>query len=468
MTKIVAFICIFSGLIACNPNGNRSNSDEVKPNIIIIMADDMGYFDIGCYGSDIQTPNVDRLAKEGLMMTDFYSAAPNCSPARAGLLTGRTPSRTGVYDWVPANGPMHLPESEVTIAELLKDNGYATCHVGKWHLARWTNTDGILGPTPGDQGFDHWFAVDNNASPNHLNPVNFQRNGEKLGKLHGYSCQLVVEEGITWLKERGHNKKPFFLNVWFNEPHKKLASPPELIEKQPNLSPEDALYYANVENLDLAVGKLLNALDEMELTNNTLVLFTSDNGPWRTESAGYFRGKKSSLYEGGIREPGIIRWPGYVKANSKSDVPAGFIDVLPTICDITDIPLPENTNIDGASILPLLKDQDFEREQALFWFFYKSSPAAVLRSGEFVLTADPADIYRSKSHPFDQTDLDYIKDLKFDKFQLFNLKSDPGQENDIALSHPGILQDLKSELTSIYNDVMDEGPLWEGLPSDTK
>ena len=211
-----------------------------KPlNFIIFLADAMGYSDLGSYGAEIHTPHLDKLANEGLRFTDFYSAAPNCSPARAGLLTGRTPSRVGVYDWVPPGGPMHLSTNELTIAELLKENNYQTAHMGKWHLSRWvhekeedgTSKGRMIGPTPDEQGFDYWFACDNNALPSHLNPVNFMRNGVELGKLEGYAYQLVADESIEWLREKCEEEKPFFLNIWFNEPHKFLASPPEMMEK---------------------------------------------------------------------------------------------------------------------------------------------------------------------------------------------------------------------------------------------
>lgn len=426
----------------------------------------MGYFDLSCYGSEIQTPNIDGLAEQGMKFTDFYCAAPNCSPSRAGLLTGRTPSRTGVYDYIPPNTPMHLPEDEITIAELLKNKGYSTCHVGKWHLSEWTREDGMTDPTPDKQGFDYWFAVDNNSSPSHMDPVNFQRMGEKVGPLKGYSCQLVAEEGIKWLKKMEGKEQPFFLNVWFNEPHHKLASPPELIAKHSDLEPKEALYYANIENVDLAVGKILNVLEELQLSDNTIVMFTSDNGPWRRTSAGHFRAKKSSLYEGGIRAPGIFKWPGKITAGSVNNEPAGFIDILPTICEITEIPLPPGKHIDGTSILPLLNEEEFVRDQSLFWFFYKSSPTAVIRKGDYILTADPVENYRSKSHPIDQTDLDYLKSLKLVKFQLFNIKEDVGQDRDISELMPGKLEELKTEMLSVHKSMISEGPMLEGLISD--
>jgi len=202
-----------------------------RPNFVLIMADDLGYADIGSYDSPIRTPNIDALAQQGMRFTDFYAAAPNCSPSRAGLLTGRTPSRVGVYDYIPPNIPMNLLSSEVTIAEMLKPMGYSTCHVGKWHLSRWTLDEEapLDALTPSDQGFDYWFAIDNNAIPSHHNPRNFRRNGKAVGEIQGYSCQLVADEAIAWLDSRIDFEQPFFLNVSFNEPHKKIASPPELI-----------------------------------------------------------------------------------------------------------------------------------------------------------------------------------------------------------------------------------------------
>lgn len=440
--------------------------EEKLPNIVILMTDDMGYLDISCYGSDIQTPNIDRIAEQGMRFTDFYAAAPNCSPSRAGLLTGRSPSRIGVYDWIPSYSPMHLPEEEITIAEILKTKDYATCHVGKWHLSKWDNEAGILDPKPDKYGFDYWFAVDNNAVPSHLNPINFQRNGEKVGPLEGYSSHLVVEEGIKWLNERENKDQPFFLNIWFNEPHHKLASPEELIAKHPELDPQEALYYANIENVDLAVGKILDALDDMGVADNTFILFTSDNGPWRNASAGNFRGKKSSLYEGGIREPGILKWPGHIAPGTQTSVPAGFVDILPTICEMTGAALPQGKHLDGASILPILNQEVFIREQPLFWFFYKSSPTMGLRKGDYILTADPNVLYRSKSHPFDQTDQDYLKSLTLESFQLYNIKEDIGQKNDLSQEEPEILDELKAELLSIHKSMIAEGTLWEGLKSD--
>ena len=194
------------------------NEAARKTNFLIILAADLGYGDVGCFGNrTIKTPNLDRLASQGIRLTSCYAAAPVCSPSRAGLLTGRTPSRVGVYDWIPAGHPMHLPRNEITVATLLQQAGYATCHVGKWHCNGEFNSPEQ--PQPGDHGFDHWFSTQNNAAPTHHNPVNFVRNGVPVGRLEGYSSHIVAGEAIHWLKDLRDPAKPFFLYVCFHEPH---------------------------------------------------------------------------------------------------------------------------------------------------------------------------------------------------------------------------------------------------------
>jgi len=451
-------------LLAAVSAGAHAQANN-RPNIVIIMADDLGYGDIGAYGAPIRTPHIDRLAKDGLQLTDYYSAAPNCSPARAGLLTGRTPARTGIYDYIDPGSPMHLPPGEITTAELLKDLGYDTCHVGKWHLSSWLREPEapLESPTPGDQGFDHWFAVDNNAVPTHHNPANFLRNGEPLGELEGYSCQLVADEAIQWLKARQSEEEPFFLNVWFNEPHRRIASPPELVESYDGVSQRDAEYFANVTNMDAAVGRILAVLDELGVTENTLVMFTSDNGSWRDGSSGGLRAKKSSLYEGGIRVPGVIRWPGVIDPGRVSDVPIGAVDVFPTIAAITAASLPGDRTIDGESILPLLKNEDFRRTKPLFWLFYKSDPMCVVRNGNYSLAANPDSIYRSDSHPFDATDQAYLRASEMTDYELYDLSEDRGQKTDVSATHPEVVRKLSGIMTRLRADVLSEGPTWEDL-----
>ena len=451
-----AFIISILFITAC------ANPINTRPNIVFLMADDMGYIDAECYGGPIKTPNINKLANEGIRFTDFYSAAPNCSPARTGLLTGRTPSRVGVYDYLAPDSPMHLPKSEITIAEMLKESGYETCHVGKWHLSTWTRHM-MHGPKPDEQGFDYWFAVANNAVPSHKDPTNFERNGEMVGPLKGYSCDLVVDEAIHWLANFHEKGKPFYLNVWFNEPHAKIASPPELIKQYEEYG-KDAEYMANVANMDEAIGKLLSYMEENGLDENTFILFTSDNGPYRQASTGEFRGKKSFLYEGGIREPGIIKWSGKVKPGSETDIPAGFVDLLPTVAEITKSRMPEDQTLDGQSLLPVLLNKPYQRQKPLFWFFYKRYPISAMRLGDYMILGNTETVYKSPSHPFDSLDQVFFKNAKLEDFQVYNLRDDPGQKRDLYKEDSTKFEALRLELLKHHKNVVEEGPTWEELP----
>ncbi len=210
-------------------------AQDTRPNIVIILCDDLGYGDLASYGHPhISTPNLDKMAAEGIRFTNFYSTAPVCSPSRVGLLTGRSPNRAGIYDWIPsakepkpdAREQVHMRKEETTIPKLLKQAGYATAMVGKWHCN--SNFNSIEQPQPIDAGFDHWMATQNNAAPSHENPKNFVRNGEEVGELEGYSCHIVVDEGIQWLENHTQQNptQPFFLYLAFHEPHEPVASPP--------------------------------------------------------------------------------------------------------------------------------------------------------------------------------------------------------------------------------------------------
>src|SRR5688500_17750076 len=221
--------------------GAALQAAESRPNFVVILCDDLGWGDIPANGHPhIRTPNLDRLAKEGIRFTSCYAAAPVCSPSRVGLMTGRNPNRAGVHDWIPDVAPdqpprlnsrhlVHLRKEEVTLPRLLQQAGYATALSGKWHCNARFNSPAQ--PQPGDAGFDHWFATQNNATPSHENPINFVRNGQPAGPQKGYSCQVVAREAIGWLEgqQARHPAQPFFLYVAFHEPHEPVASPPELV-----------------------------------------------------------------------------------------------------------------------------------------------------------------------------------------------------------------------------------------------
>lgn len=444
-----------------------SRADDKNPNILLVMLDDSGWTDFGCYGSEIETPNIDQAALEGMRFTDCHSAAPNCSPSRAGLLTGRTPSRVGMYSYRPPNHPMHLRDEEVTIAEILRQKGYYTGHFGKWHLSTLLDESQA---SPTDQGFVHTLGTDNNASPNHLNPVNFVRNGVRVPETEGYSCQIVVDEAIGWMHEIAAGEKdsaPFFACVWYHEPHTPIASPPELIEKYqtkfPKLSKKDAAYYANIENVDIATGRLLDKIKQLGIDDDTFVFITSDNGGLNNYSNQGLRGKKSNLWEGGHRVPGIFRWPGKIPAGSECHVPVSGVDLLPTICDFTGTELPAGQKLDGTSITSLLtgRSTEFKRSVPLYWFFYRLNPSIAIRQGRWSLIADTNDAKRPKTHGLIQADMPFIESSRPEKFMLFDLSIDLAQQNDVSKQYPEVFDQLKKTAIQLHSNVMDEGPAWE-------
>jgi len=420
-----------------------------RPNVVLFLADDLGYGDLACYGHpEIRTPNLDALAAQGVRLTQCYSAGAVCSPSRAALLTGRTPYRTGVFTWIGVGSEVHLPASETTIAELLKQAGYATCHVGKWHLNGKFNS--AEQPQPSDHGYDWWMATQNNAAPSQKDPENFVRNGKALGKLEGWSALLLVDEAVRWMREERDPAKPFFLSVWAHEPHLPIESAPEFQEPYAQLAdPDVRQHHGNVTQLDHAFGMLMKALDELGVAENTLVWFTSDNGPEgdgrkgrARGSAGELRGRKYSLHEGGIRMPGIVRWPGHISAGRVDDRPVIGSDFLPTVCAAAGIEPPKDRVLDGVDVTCILTGApgDVERKNALFWRLAQSSDdmGLALRQGDWKILANE--------------ELDY--------FRLYDLKNDPKESWNRAPDQPEILADLRTRLLAVNVQVEAEAPDW--------
>lgn len=422
------------------PAVSTQTQTEDPPNMIYMLCDDLGYGDLSCYGHPIiQTPHIDRLASEGIRFTDCYSAAPVCSPARAGVLTGRTPHRCCIPDWIPTNSPTCLQHSEISVARLMKDKGYATAHCGKWHL------NGVMDgsqPTPGSHGFDHWFSTQNNASPTHKNPTNFVRNGEEVGEMVGYSSEIIAEETIAWMK--ANQSRPFCIFVWFHSPHEPIASGPDFMERYADINEETRReYYGNVTQTDHAVGMIMNALGELKLDEKTLVMFTSDNGPETLNryrgshrshgSPGDMRAMKLHLYEGGIRVPGIARWTGTTPAGVENETPISGVDVLPTFCDLAGLTPPSDRAIDGTSIAPLLRNEAFKRDRALYWRYDKalSQPKIALRDGDWKL----------------------LVDSPFQNYELYNLRDDPQETTNVMRQNPTEFVSLKDQLITTHFDV---------------
>jgi arylsulfatase A len=430
------------------------------PDILIFLADDLGSTDLHCYGGPARTPNLDQLARNGLQFTDFYAPAPNCSPSRAGLMTGRTPSRTGMYNYRPDNHVFHLSASETTIAELLKTKDYQTVHIGKWHLGCLPQDTKLNHPQPADHGFDYSLGTENNAEPSHLNPRNFIRNGVPVGETDGYSCQLLADEAQRWFEQYRDPEKPFFLYVAFHETHDRIASPPALMERYEG---PEAEYLANVENMDLAAGRIIDLVKQRGNWDNTIVVFASDNGPYRALSRGRLRGLKADVYEGGIRSPGILHWPARIKKGRLETTPAGLVDILPTLCEINQIDLPEK-KIDGASLLPLLEGKPLQRTTPLFWYYYRTVPEVAMRMGDYVLLGNSLDTV-PRTHPTADIDMPFIQNMQLKEFELYNVEQDSAQQVDLAADQSGRVEAMRPVMEQMLREVQAEGPFWEGMPA---
>lgn len=464
--KNLVVVVLFASLLffkSCK-SLKTTTSKTNPPNILLLLADDLGYGDIGCYGGISNTPNIDQLAASGIKFTNFYAAAPNCSPSRVGLMTGKSPTMLGMYSYRPPSHPLHLLDEEITIAEVLKSEGYQTSHIGKWHLGCLPQDPLLNHPQPDDQGFDYSLGTANNAQPSHLNPHNFVRNGVELDTLQGYACQLVADEAIHWFDKVRDKDAPFFTYLAFHEPHAKVASPPELTAKYSGYSKRDAEYFANIENLDLAIGRVINYLNEQNLLDNTMIIFGSDNGSYRKGSNGDLRALKSYVYEGGIRVPGIINWPAINQSNVVINEPAGFIDMMPTICDILNITPEHESSLDGASILELISGGTLEREKPMYWHFYRSSPEMSMRIGDMLIAGKDADTI-PRTHRFGQEDMEYIKQMTFVEYELYDLSNDISQEHNLMSTHPKA-EKYKNMLNKQLEDLKQNGHYWDNLPEN--
>ena len=418
------------------------------PNVVVILLDDLGWGDLACFGHPIiKTPNLDAFAKQGVRLTQCYSASAVCSPSRSALLTGRTPHRNGVFTWIAEGGPVHLRTSEITLPKLLKGAGYTTCHSGKWHLNGLFNNPAQ--PQPNDHGYDWWMATQNNAGPSHENPTNFVRNGQPVGRLEGYSAPLVVGEAVTWLKEKRDPAKPFVLAVWAHEPHYPIKSDPKFKALYPDLANDvQREHHANVTQLDHAFGLLMKSLDEQKLADSTFVFFTSDNGPEGNGtttpgrgSSGGLRERKRSMHEGGIRVPGLARWPGKIPAGTTSEVPVIGSDVFPTMLGIAGVKPPTDRVLDGVDVLPALtgKAAKVERPQPLYWRLHMAPNMKMAMRVE---------------------DWKILANAELTEFELFNLKTDPKEATDLKSAEPQRFAALREQLLKHNAAVDADGPEW--------
>jgi len=400
------------------------NKKNKLPNIVVIFADDLGYGDLGCFGHPtIQTPNLDRMAAEGMKFSQFYSAAPVCTPSRAALLTGRLPIRNGMCSdrrrVLFPNSAGGLPETEITIASALKTAGFTTCCIGKWHL-------GHLPPfLPTRRGFDCYFGI---PYSNDMRPSPLMRNEETIEEPADQTTltRRYTEEALQFIQKNKH--KPFFLYFPHTFPHVPLFASGDFKDKSLR-----GLYGDVVEELDWSVGKILDTLRQNRLAENTLVFFTSDNGPWLIKnldggSAGLLRGGKGSTWEGGMREPCIAWWPGKIKPNTTNSSLASTMDIFTTCLELAGVPVPEDRIIDGVNILPALLGTGPSPRNVMF--FYRGTKIMAVRKGPW------------KAHFITQAG--YGEEPKeHDPPLLFNLEYDPSEKFDVADKNPQVLADIQ-------------------------
>ena len=474
--KTYTFLVLFSlAFFSC-----KSVKEETRPNIVVILCDDLGYGDLSSYGHPIiQTPNLDGLAEDGIKFTSFYSAAPVCSPARAGLLTGRSPNRAGIYDWIRPLGRntdqcldlVHLQDDEETIPAMLKKVEYSTFLAGKWHCSSEFPSESQ--PSPGYFGFDHWFATHNNASPSHENPDNFIRNGEDIGEIKGFSCQIVVDETINWLKNRASDH-PFYAQLCLHEPHEPVASPKHLVEEYlpESINEDQAQYFANVANVDDAVGRLVEYLEENH-GKNTLIFFTSDNGPetlnrYRNATRSYgspgpLKGMKLWTAEAGFRVPGIVYWIGKETYKGTSDAVVSSLDLMPTFAELAGAKLP-GIELDGQSMIPAIETGVMERKKPLLWAFYDAinNHRVAMRTDEWKILARLKNdsVYLPKIDNLYDGNESFVKDASLVDFELYNMNEAVDESENVAERYPENFEEMKNLLKMQYASLLEGSHIW--------
>lgn len=437
------------------------NETKRPPNIVFVLCDDLGWGDLGCYGNkDIKTPNIDRLAREGLLFTNFYVNSPVCSPARAGIMTGQFPSKLGIHyamgqhDWNVQHGmPDHLDSKVPTVTRFFQKAGYRVGHFGKWHLGGPYNKET---PTLKEYGIDEYATLmtPGEGWPDYIKP----------GDPRSEWAKRNIDASLKFIEE--NKDKPFYLNVWLFDVHSTVDPSDEQMEQYKDYwmrvgsEPTSReykgamqIYYAAVTNMDKQIGRLINRLEQLGLSKDTIVVVTSDNGPstvWSPDtahsgagSAGPFRGCKGSIYEGGIREPFIVRWPGNVPANKVDDktILSG-VDLLPSFCNIADIRVPDGTELDGENMSSAILGIPKERNKQLMWEFrfrpngggiLDRSPLLAIRKGKWKLLMNPDN----------------------SRVELYDLTKDPSEVDNVAESNKDVVSKMSATLIKWHKSLPD-------------
>lgn len=433
LTLLSLFVCFF---FISNAQKNT------RPNIIYIMTDDLGYADLSCYGrKDYQTPNLDRLATQGVKLMNAYAAAPVCTPTRVAFMTGRFPARLTLglkepIEWSARDSLVGLSPETPSIAGLVKAAGYETFLVGKWHLG--------FAPqfSPLKNGFDHFFGFKGGGIDyiSHRSPRGgagdlFQ--DEDKVEVKGYMTEILASKTKEIIREK--HEKPFFIALMFSAPHWPWQGPEDQAYPDTAAWPSGGslkVYTSMMKSLDEAIGSLLKTLDDEQLSNNTVVIFTSDNGGEKFSDMGPYKGRKMQLWEGGVREPAIIRWPGKIKANSMSNQVATTMDWTATILSLAGAKPHPQFPLDGMDIMPVLLGEKREVERTLYWRIFQRQQHKAMRDGKWK----------------------WMQDEKGNEY-LFDLEADPSESNDLKEKQKEIFDKLKKKYQSWEASVLAPIPL---------
>jgi arylsulfatase A-like enzyme len=440
-------VCAGAGMALAGRFVNGAGKQTPKPNIVFILADDLGWRDLGCYGHKIhETPHLDKLARQGMRFTDGYAACQVCSPTRASIMAGKYPSRTGITNWLPGDNYKGTPllcrrtaqfmkPEEFTLAEALKAGGYQTAFVGKWHL-------GGKPYYPQHQGFDVNVAGNHWGHPHkgYFSPYHMEHlaNGPK----DEYLTDRLTSEAIRAMDDFSKKDKPWLMYMSYYTVHAPFHAKSEKVRKYRDKARQtkvklNANYAAMVESMDENVGRIVQWLDEKKLRKDTIIVFTSDNGGFHKATTNLpLRGHKGSLYDGGIRVPWIVQWPSVTKPGSVCSRPVISSDFYPTLLEMTGLPLRPKQHLDGVSFAPLLKgDAKFDRGP-IIWFYphylprHHAEPGSAIRIG----------------------DLKFIQFYEKDRRELYNLSSDIGEKNNLAKQMPEEAAKMKAKLDAMLKE----------------
>jgi len=473
--KLVIIVLIFA-ISSCREKQPKTFEKQPLPNIILVMADDLGWGDVAYNGNKIvKTPNLDNMANSGLKLNRFYAAAPVCSPTRASCLTGRHPYRVKI----PWAGDGFIAEKEITIAEALKTKGYATGHFGKWHVGGMSETikqSYFPGPPttyspPWENGFDTSFSTES-MMPTY-NPyyhvggdfgtdsyryiqtdslyLGQKENGFKwrdfywtgpdtyVKDVKGDDAEVVMDEALNFIEKSAKNKQQFLSLIWFHNVHTPVVSGPNHTSKYANLSPEEQHWYGAITSMDDQIGRLRNRLKELNISDNTIVWFCSDNGPsyiHNYNSAGPYRGKKSELFEGGIIVPSIVEWPAKFKQPKEINTPLVTSDFYPTLLNLCDIQMKDQPHIDGEDVLSILTQEQKARKTPIG---FRSPLPNRLKKQE---------VQDAEQLAFIGNQYKIITIDNGNTYQLYDLIKDVGETTDLSSEFPEIKQNLLNQLNS--------------------